>query len=137
MQNQNHFLINSHAGRDYFSLVQNLELIDIASEFSEKSGITVVHETHRVRMGYIPQITEQIFRVNKNFMITADFSHWECVTESFLENFLEILSEAIRRTKHIHTRIGFEEGPQVPIQGLRNGNMQWTIFLAGGIELLV
>lgn len=107
-------LINSHTGRDYFSLEQNLELIDIASEFSAKSGITVVHETHRGRVGYSPQMTEQIFSANKNFMITADFSHWVCITESFLENFSEILSEAIGRTKHVHARIGFEEGPQVP-----------------------
>ena len=107
-------LINSHTGRDYFTLQQNLELIDLAQEFSEKSGITVVHETHRGRVGYSPQMTEQIFRVNKDFRITADFSHWVCVTESFLENFSGILSEAVARTKHVHARIGYEEGPQVP-----------------------
>lgn len=107
-------LINSHTGRDYFSLQQNLELIDIAHEFSEKSGITVVHETHRGRVGYSPQITDQIFTADKNFLITADFSHWVCVTESFLENFSGILSEAIARTKHVHARVGYEEGPQVP-----------------------
>ena len=106
-------LINSHTGRDYFSLEQNLELIDLAQEFSGKSGIMVVHETHRGRVGYSPQMTEQVFDANKNFMITADLSHWVCVTESFLENFSGILSEAIGRTKHVHTRIGYEEGPQV------------------------
>ncbi|MEO6134121.1 MAG: hypothetical protein ABIP35_03145 [Ginsengibacter sp.] len=107
-------LINSHTGRDYFSLEQNLELIDIASEFSAKNGVAVVHETHRGRLGYCPQMTDQIFTANKNFMITADFSHWVCVTESFLENFSGILDEAILRTRHVHARIGFEEGPQVP-----------------------
>ena len=107
-------LINSHTGRDYFSLEQNLTLIDIANEFSVKSGITVVHETHRGRLGYSPQITEQIFKMKKDFMITADFSHWVCVTESFLENFSQTLSEAIERTLHVHARVGYEEGPQVP-----------------------
>ncbi len=107
-------LINSHTGRDYFSLEQNLELINIAQEFSEKSGITVAHETHRGRVGYSPQMTEQILIANKNFSITADFSHWVCVTESFLENFSEILSEAIERTRHVHARVGYEQGPQVP-----------------------
>ncbi|MEP6626687.1 MAG: hypothetical protein ABJA32_01840 [Ginsengibacter sp.] len=107
-------LINSHTGRDYFSLEQNLELIHIAEEFSAKSGITIVHETHRGRAGYSPQMTDQIFTANKNFMITADFSHWVCVTESFLENFSGILTEAIERTRHVHARIGYEEGPQVP-----------------------
>lgn len=107
-------LINSHTGRDYFSLRQNLELADIAQEFSEKSGITVAHETHRGRIGYSPQIAHQVFTANKNFLITADFSHWVCVTESFLENFSEILSEAIERTRHVHARVGYEQGPQVP-----------------------
>ncbi len=107
-------LINSHTGRDYFSLEQNLELINIAQEFSEKSGITVSHETHRGRVGYSPQMTDQIFSANKNFWITADFSHWVCVTESFLENFSKILSEAIERTRHVHARVGYEQGPQVP-----------------------
>ena len=106
-------LINSHTGRDYFTLEQNLELINIAEEFSIKNDITIVHETHRGRIGYSPQMTAQIFAANKNFMITADFSHWVCVTESFLENFSGILFEAIERAKHIHARVGYEEGPQV------------------------
>ena len=41
--------INSHTGRDYFTAEQNLELIDIAADVSERSGIPVVHETHRGR----------------------------------------------------------------------------------------
>ncbi|MGO1245451.1 MAG: sugar phosphate isomerase/epimerase [Sphingobacterium sp.] len=105
--------INSHTGRDYFSLEQHLELIDIAQEFSEKSGIMVTHETHRGRLGYCPQMIEQIFSARPDFLITADFSHWVCVTESFLENFSETLNEAIARTKHVHARIGYEQGPQV------------------------
>lgn len=107
-------LINSHTGRDYFSLEQNLQLIDIALEFTAKTGITVAHETHRGRVGYSPQMVAEIFAARKDFVITADFSHWVCVTESMLENFTDILDEAIIRSRHIHTRVGFEEGPQVP-----------------------
>jgi hypothetical protein len=109
----NPILINSHTGKDYFTLEQNLQLIDIAQEFSEKMGITVLHETHRGRVGYSPQMTAEIFKMRKNFFITADFSHWVCVTESMLENFSAIMDEAIKRSKHIHLRIGFEQGPQV------------------------
>ncbi len=46
--------------------------------------------------------------------ITADFSHWVCVTESYLENFENEIEEAIKRTEHIHARVGFTEGPQIP-----------------------
>ncbi|MBK0378442.1 apurinic/apyrimidinic endonuclease family protein [Mucilaginibacter segetis] len=106
-------LINSHTGRDYFTLQQNLALIDAARDFSEKTGIIVAHETHRGRFGYAPQMISRAFKKNRDFCITADFSHWVCVTESMLENFQDILAEAITRSRHIHARIGFEEGPQV------------------------
>ncbi|MGI8635517.1 MAG: sugar phosphate isomerase/epimerase, partial [Segetibacter sp.] len=110
----NPILINSHTGRDYFSLEQNLQLIDIAQEFSVRTGITITHETHRGRVGYSPQMISEIFALRSDFVITADFSHWVCVTESMLENFSQILNEAIIRSRQIHTRVGFEEGPQVP-----------------------
>jgi hypothetical protein len=107
-------LINSHTGRDWFSFSQNLELVDIASEFSAKTGIPVIHETHRGRMGYGPGHMQEYFDVRPALTITADLSHWVCVTESLLENFGSTLGQAITRTRHVHARIGFEEGPQVP-----------------------
>jgi len=106
-------LINSHTGRDYFSFEQNLELVDAAQEFSEKTGITVAHETHRGRLGYSPQMIDQFFERRNDFCITADFSHWVCVTESMLENFAPTVNKAISRSRHIHARVGFEQGPQV------------------------
>jgi sugar phosphate isomerase/epimerase len=106
-------LINSHTGRDYFSFQQNMELVDIAQEFSVKTGILVAHETHRGRFGYCPQMIERFFDQRDDLVITADFSHWVCVTESMLENFEETLNEATKRSRHIHARVGFEQGPQV------------------------
>lgn len=107
-------LINSHTGRDYFSLEQNIALIDIAEEISTKTGIAIVHETHRGRLGYSPQMMNTIFNLRNRLKITADFSHWTCVTESMLENFEDILNEAILRTRHVHARVGYSQGPQVP-----------------------
>jgi len=125
----NPILINSHTGRDYFSFEQNLELIDVAQEFSHKTGITIAHETHRGRLGYSPQMLSEFFMTRNDFSITADFSHWVCVTESMLENFSEIVEEAILRSKHIHARIGFEEGPQVPDPRAPEWNYVLDIFL--------
>lgn len=107
-------LINSHTGRDYFSFDQNLELTDIAQAFTERTGITVSHETHRGRFLYSPGEAARYFAARPEMRITADLSHWVCVSESFLENFPEPLGEAIRRATHVHARIGYEEGPQVP-----------------------
>jgi sugar phosphate isomerase/epimerase len=110
----NPLLINSHTGRDYFSFEQNLQLIDIAQSFSEKTGIPVVHETHRGRFGFSPLVMQEYFNARPALNITADLSHWVCVTESFLEGFSGTLSDAIARTRHVHARVGYEEGPQVP-----------------------
>jgi hypothetical protein len=107
-------LINSHTGRDYFSFEQNLALIDIANEFSEQSGLIVAHETHRGRLGSAPFTITDYFDARENFLITADLSHWTVVSESMLQNFSPAVTEAIKRTRHVHARVGYEQGPQVP-----------------------
>lgn len=106
-------LINSHTGRDYFTFEQNLALIDDALEFSSKTGITVLHETHRGRLGYCPQMISPFFQERADLRLTADLSHWVCVTESMLDNFEEVVNETLLRSLHIHARVGFEQGPQV------------------------
>ena len=106
-------LINSHTGKDYFTMEQNLELVDIAAEFTYKTGILVAHETHRGRMGYSPQTMSEVFKLRPEIPVTADFSHWVCVTESMLENFNLVVDDAIKRSRYIHARVGFEQGPQV------------------------
>ncbi|MBS1564594.1 MAG: sugar phosphate isomerase/epimerase, partial [Bacteroidetes bacterium] len=106
-------IINSHTGRDYFSYEQNIQLVDIAADFTAKTGIDVAHETHRGRLGYSPYQLKEFFAARPGFHITADFSHWVCVTESMLQGCGPIVKEAIRRTRHVHARIGYEQGPQV------------------------
>lgn len=123
-------LINSHTGRDYFTLEQHLQLIDIALEFTAKTGIIVAHETHRGRLGYSPQMLGDLFALRSDFVITADFSHWVCVTESMLENFKPVMSEAIQRSRYIHTRVGFEQGPQVPHPGAPEWGYALNHFLS-------
>ena len=44
--------INSHTGKDYFSFEQNCQLIDIAFDLSAKTGIRILHETHRGRFSF-------------------------------------------------------------------------------------
>ena len=110
----NPILINSHSGRDYFTLEQQLKVIDVAENFVRKNNIRIAHETHRGRVGFGPVNSRELFKLRPNMKITADLSHWVCVTESYLENFKEEVDEAIKRTEHIHARVGFTEGPQIP-----------------------
>jgi len=109
---RNPILINSHSGRDYFTLEEQLKVIETAENFSVKNNIRVAHETHRGRIGFGPVNSRDLFKLSPAMQITADFSHWVCVTESYLENFENELNEAIKRTVHIHARVGFIEGPQ-------------------------
>lgn len=109
----NPVLINSHSGRDYFTIDEQLRVLDVAGEFSVKNNITVAHETHRGRLGFSPYNAARLFKLRREMQITADFSHWVCVTESYLEHCAELMSEAMHRTSHVHARVGFPQGPQV------------------------
>lgn len=110
----NPILINSHSGRDYFTLNEQLQVLDVAEKFAIKNNITVAHETHRGRIGYCPQNAQELFSARPDMKVVADLSHWVCVTESYLENFAPTIQETIKRTAHIHARVGFTEGPQIP-----------------------
>jgi sugar phosphate isomerase/epimerase len=109
----NPILINSHSGKDCFTLDEQLRVIDTAENFAIKKNIRVAHETHRGRIGFGPVNSRELFGMRPKMKITADFSHWVCVTESYLEDFEKELDEAIKRTEHIHARVGFTEGPQI------------------------
>ncbi len=110
----NPILINSHSGKDHFTLEDQLQVLDVAENFAAKKGIRIAHETHRGRIGFGPVNARELFALRPEMKITADFSHWVCVTESYLENFEKEVQEAILRTEHIHARVGFPEGPQIP-----------------------
>ena len=107
-------LIDSQTGKDFFTFEQNMELVQLARVFSKETGIHVVHETHRGKFTFAAHVTEQFLLADPDLRIGADFSHWCNVAESLLENQESALSLAISRTDHIHARVGFSEGPQIP-----------------------
>lgn len=125
----NPLLINSHSGKDYFTTDEQLKVIDTAQEFSIKKNITIAHETHRGRIGFSPYNAMDLFSLRPEMKITADFSHWVCVTESYLENCLETVDEAIKRTEHIHARIGHTESPQITDPRAKEWHYATGIFL--------
>ena len=106
--------IDSQTGKDYFTFEQNKQLIDRASEHSRLSGVEVYHETHRNKFAFAAHITSDYLNRIPELRITLDASHWVNVAESFLEDQHEAMELAISRTEHIHARVGYPEGPQVP-----------------------
>ena len=105
--------INCHSGRDYFSYEQNKTFIDHTIALSKKTGIKILHETHRSRIMYSAPAGRNYFDKIADLRITFDVSHWCNVSESLLANQPDTIKIAIERTDHIHARIGHPEGPQV------------------------
>jgi len=102
--------INSQTGKDFFSFDQNKKLIDAARAI----GLNIIHETHRNKFAFAAHVAKEFIERIPDLKITLDVSHWVCVSESFLDDQSEVLNLAIERTEHIHARVGYSEGPQVP-----------------------
>jgi sugar phosphate isomerase/epimerase len=106
-------LINSHTGRDIFAFADNVDLYRHAVAVSADVGVPIVHETHRFRPTYSAIETRRYLEEIPELMLNADLSHWMVVHESDLSDQEDTLQLALRRSRHIHARVGFEEGPQV------------------------
>ncbi len=110
----NPLLINSQTGRDFFTFEQNAGLIGIADEVSKKHGIKVLHETHRGKFSFAAHITAEFMKKLPGLQLTLDMSHWCCVAETLLKDQQEAVELAVERAGHIHARVGYMEGPQIP-----------------------
>lgn len=106
--------VNSQTGKDFFSFEQNKSLIDLAEAWAGSTGIPVYHETHRNKFSFAAHIVKEYLSSMPNLKITFDVSHWVNVAESYLEDQQEALALAISRTEHLHARVGYPEGPQIP-----------------------
>jgi sugar phosphate isomerase/epimerase len=106
--------IDSQTGKDFFTFDQNKQLIDVATKHTNDCGVPVYHETHRNKSLFAAHVTKYFLERISDLQITLDISHWVNVAESFLEDQQEAVNIAIQRTGHIHARVGYPEGPQVP-----------------------
>ncbi len=105
--------VNSHTGRDFYSLAQNLELIALADSIGATHGVPVLHEIHRSRFSGHPMLLLPYLRQLPGLELTADLSHWCCACESLLEDQPETLDATFPHVRHIHARVGHAQGPQV------------------------
>ncbi len=106
--------IDSQTGKDFFNFDQNRSLIDVAVNHTKNTGLEVYHETHRNKFAFAAHVTKEYLQKIPSLKLTLDISHWVNVAESFLEDQQEAVDLAISRTEHIHARVGYPEGPQVP-----------------------
>lgn len=105
--------INCHSGKDFFTFEQNARFIDLGIRLAHESGVPIHHETHRSRICYSGPVTRGYLENKPEMTLTLDISHWCNVHESMLDDQEETVSLAIRRTRHVHLRVGHPESPQV------------------------
>jgi sugar phosphate isomerase/epimerase len=106
--------VTVHIGGCHFSEQQAMDTLGKFLEHTKQVPFPVNFETHRGRLLYEPLSTARYLKAFPDLYLCADLSHWTVVTESLLHNFKDELELAISRTRHIHARVGHEEGPQVP-----------------------
>lgn len=105
--------INAHTGKDYFTFEHNMTLLALAEEIATETGVPISHETHRSRFAFAAHATQPYLEHFSSLAITLDVSHWCAVAESLLADQQGALNLALDQTRHIHARVGFEQGPQV------------------------
>lgn len=105
--------INSHTGKDYFSFDDNCRVMEAALTISAKTGIRVLHETHRGRFSFHAASLLPYLEKFPELELVGDFSHFCTVSESLLQDQQEVLAQIMPRVSHIHARVGHAQGPQV------------------------
>jgi sugar phosphate isomerase/epimerase len=107
-------LIGCHGGRDAWSDDESARFFERVLLIEQELGIPVGHETHRGRILYNPWVTARMLDRFPDLKLVCDFSHWTCVAERMLHSESDIIRQCADRCIHIHARVGYEEGPQVP-----------------------
>jgi sugar phosphate isomerase/epimerase len=105
--------INSHTGKDYYSFDDNCKVLEAALNISAKTGVRIVHETHRGRFSFHAATLLPYLKKFPELELAGDFSHFCTVSESLLQDQEAIVHQIIPHVSHIHARIGHEQGPQV------------------------
>ncbi len=101
-------------GCDAWPEAQNIEFFGRAMEIAQQFGLPISFETHRGRALFNPWVTLRIAEQLPEMQLTCDFSHWCVVCERLVDTELDIIEQLAPRARHIHSRVGYDQGPQVP-----------------------
>jgi sugar phosphate isomerase/epimerase len=101
-------------GLDAWSEAESLRFFETGMRLAQKYGLEISFETHRSRSLFTPWITRRIVEALPNISLTADISHWCAVCERQMDTEMETIEAIAPRVRHIHARVGYDQGPQVP-----------------------
>ncbi len=105
---------NVMGGCDAWPLDTQIDFIARAQGIADRLGMVCSFETHRGRSFFNPWVTRDVLRALPQMRITCDFSHWVVVCERLMDSEWEIITEVAEHAHHVHGRVGYEQGPQVP-----------------------
>lgn len=104
-------------GCDAWPESMSVEFFGRAMELAERAGVAISFETHRSRSTFHPWTTLRIIEQLPEMRLTCDYSHWCVVCERLIDTEPEVLAALAPRARHIHARVGYDQGPQVPHPG--------------------
>jgi hypothetical protein len=102
------------AGCDAWAVQASVDFFGQAMSLGKNLGVTMSFETHRSRSLFNPWTTRDILQQLPELRLTCDFSHWCVVCERLIGTEPEILALCAERAHHVHARVGYDQGPQVP-----------------------
>ena len=107
--------INTMCGSDAWSPAEALSFYSAIPKLEAEYEISISAETHRGRYLNSAWATRDILREVPDLKLTCDFSHFCVVAERLvLDEEPEILDLCARHAFHLQTRVGYNQGPQVP-----------------------
>lgn len=101
-------------GCDAWSLEKSLQFFERAMKLAHERDLVISFETHRGRSLFNPWITQQVLNELPSILLTCDFSHWCVVCERLVDTESDIIRQVAKHAHHIHARVGYDQGPQVP-----------------------
>jgi sugar phosphate isomerase/epimerase len=106
--------VAAQAGRDAFDAAETRAFYAEALKIEAEAGIDIAHETHRGRPLFHPWAATAIVNQFPSLKLVCDFSHWVCVCERLIDDCLPMIRRVADQAYHIHARVGYAQGPQVP-----------------------
>lgn len=110
----NPLFITCLGGCDAWPESQSVEFFVKAMELADEFEVSVSFETHRGRSLFNPWTTQRMVEQLPDMRLTCDFSHWCVVCERLIDTEIDIIQQIADHAHHIHARVGYDQGPQVP-----------------------
>ncbi len=101
-------------GCDAWDLSDSIVFFQETRAIATGLGKDLCFETHRGRSLFNPWICKRICEAMPDIKLTLDLSHWNVVCEGLQESEFDLLCSIIKHIHHIHARVGYDQGPQVP-----------------------